>query len=35
MQFKEDPKNVIVPLELTKIIYESWDADLTILDKPD
>lgn len=32
---EEQPENLIIPLELTKIIYSDWNADLTILDKPD
>jgi hypothetical protein len=35
MNFKEDPKNLIIPLDLAKIIYTEWDADLAILDQPD
>ncbi|CAD8091168.1 unnamed protein product [Paramecium primaurelia] len=35
MNFKEDPKNLIIPLDLAKIIYDKWDADLAILDQPD
>lgn len=35
MNFKEDPKNLIIPLDLAKIIYDKWDADLAILDNPD
>lgn len=31
----DNPENLIIPLELSKIIYEEWDADLVILDKPD
>lgn len=36
MNFKEDPKNLIIPLDLAKIIYNpGWDAELAILDQPD
>jgi hypothetical protein len=35
MNFDELPKNLIIPLDLTKIIYEDYSADITILDKPD
>jgi len=32
---REDPENLIIPLELGKTLYQEWDADLTIFDKPD
>ena len=32
---EENPENLIIPLELSKTIYESWNAELVILDKPD
>lgn len=35
MDFKDDPRNLIIPLDLAKIIYTDWDADLAILDQPD
>ncbi|KAL4464624.1 hypothetical protein ABPG74_011185 [Tetrahymena malaccensis] len=31
---EEHPQNLILPIELTKIIYSEYDAELTILDKP-
>jgi hypothetical protein len=27
MRYKEDPKNLTVPLELTQIIYCEWETD--------
>jgi len=32
-EIEENPNNLIIPLELSSIIYESYDADLTILDR--
>lgn len=32
---EEDPEKLIIPLEISKVIYESYNAELTIMDKPD
>ena len=29
-----EEKNLIIPIELTKIIYSSWKADLSLADSP-
>lgn len=34
LTLEENPENLIIPIELTKIIYQEYDAELTILDKP-
>lgn len=34
-EIDENPENLIIPLELSKTIYSSYNADLVILDKPD
>lgn len=34
LTLEENLQNLIIPIELTKIIYSEYDAELTILDKP-
>ena len=31
----ETPQNIIIPITLTNVVMVDYDADLTILDKPD
>lgn len=35
LNIDEPPDNVVIPLALTNIIYEEYDSDFKILDKPD
>lgn len=32
---EKHPENLIIPIELARTLYSSYDADLNILDKPD
>lgn len=34
ISLEENPANLILPIEITKIIYADYDAELSILDKP-
>lgn len=34
-EIDENPEKLIIPLDISKAIYEGWNADLVILDKPD
>lgn len=32
---EQQPDKIILPLEISKIIYQEWNADLMIMDRPD
>ncbi|KRW99994.1 hypothetical protein PPERSA_05497 [Pseudocohnilembus persalinus] len=34
-EIDDNPEKLLIPLEISKIIYENWNAELTIMDNPD